>query len=148
LEFEQLWAQLLARSPLPLLVVAVTLARAKEIRLRGVMSSSSTVLDAPTASPALALASTLAPIATPLAQGCAVAAIFCRYCKAMAHTIEKCRRHIARRRGGARAIAAPVLPQSPPDWALYLTWRMERMKHLCATLSASFVVSSVTTRVP
>jgi hypothetical protein len=41
LEFEQLQAQLLAHSPLPSLVEAVTLARAEEIRLRGVLSSSS-----------------------------------------------------------------------------------------------------------
>jgi hypothetical protein len=62
-EFEQLRAQLLARSPLPTMVLAVTLAWAEEIHLRGVLSSSSTVLammaDSTTSTPVSATSSTL-----------------------------------------------------------------------------------------
>lgn len=111
LEFEQIRAQLLGRSPLPSLVEEVTLARAEEISLRGVLSSSSTVLAAQTASPTSA--PTFAPVAVPLAQGGVAAAVFCRYCKAMTHTIEKCRRHPPHRRGGAPTPAASTTPQSP-----------------------------------
>jgi hypothetical protein len=118
LELEQLRAQLLTRSPLASLVEAVTLARAEEIRLHGVLSSSSTVLAAPTVSPAPVSTPTSVPAAVPLAPGGVVAAVFCRYCKATTHTIEKCRRHPPRRREGAPTPTATASPQLPPDWAL------------------------------
>jgi hypothetical protein len=144
LEFEQLQAQLLTLSPLPSLVEAVTLAQDEEIHLRGVMSSSSTVLAALTAS--LAPAPTIsAPTTVPLAPGGAVADVFCRYCKVTTHTIEKCRRRHPRRHGGAPTPTTTTSSQSPPDWALDLTQRMER---LCASSSVSSVVSSVAARVP
>jgi hypothetical protein len=122
LEFEQLRAQLLARSPLPPLVDEVTLARAEEISLRGVLPSSSTVLAAQTASPTSA--PTLAPVAVPLAQEGVVVAVSCRYCKAMTHTIEKCRCHPPHRRGGAPTPAVSTTPQSPtgPSTGVWSTW--------------------------
>jgi hypothetical protein len=84
-EFEQLRAQLLARPPLPTMVEAVTLARVEEIRLRGVLSSSATVLATTTGSttstPAPVLSSTPssapAPASGPVTQGGMTAALFC-----------------------------------------------------------------------
>jgi hypothetical protein len=146
LEFKQLRAQLLARSPLPSMVEVVTLARTEEIRLRGVLSSSSMVLATPTVSPAPA-PTTPAPAAVPLASGCAVV-VFCRYYKATTHTIEKCRRRPPCHRGSVSTSTASASPQSPPDWALDLTRRMEHMEGLYATSPASYMVSSVVARVP
>jgi hypothetical protein len=128
------------------MVEVVTLARTEEIRLRGVLSSSSMVLATPTVSPAPA-PTTPAPAAVPLASGCAVV-VFCRYYKATTHTIEKCRRRPPRHRGSASTFTASASPQSPPDWALDLTRRMERMEGLYAISSASYMVSSVVARVP
>jgi hypothetical protein len=68
-EFEQLQAQLLVHSPLLTMVEAVTLAQADEICLRGVLSSSATVLamttGSTTSTPALATSSTPSSVPTP-----------------------------------------------------------------------------------
>ena len=155
-EFKQLRAQLLARSPLPSLVEAVTLARAEETRLRGVLSSSSAVLAATAAltSSAVAAALTSPPAVGSTAQGGTAAALLCRYCKSKTHTIEQCKKRPQRRKGGSTMGGAGgssgASHQSPPEWVLDLSQRMERMERRLdlAAPSASSVVSSAATRLP
>ncbi|KAJ1278914.1 hypothetical protein BS78_04G115500 [Paspalum vaginatum] len=91
-EFEQLRAKLLARSPLPSQVEAVTLVRAEEIRLQGVLSSPSTILAALTATlppTAPAANSVSAPAVGSTSQTGIAAALYCNYCKARTHNIEQ-----------------------------------------------------------
>src|SRR6266542_3441070 len=125
-KFEQLRAQLLARSPLPSLVEAVTLARAEETHLRGVLSSSSVVLAATAAPTSSALA------AGSTAQASTAAALLCCYCKSKTHTIEQCKKRPQRRKGGSTMGGAGGSSgdshQSPPEWVLDLSRRMERME--------------------
>jgi hypothetical protein len=68
------------------MVEAVTLARAEELRIRGVLSSSATVLATTTGS------TTLTPVPAPasrlVTQGGIVATLFCRYYKSKTHDIE------------------------------------------------------------
>jgi hypothetical protein len=78
------------------MVEAVTLARAEEIRIRGVLSSSATVLATTTGSTTLTpvLATSSTPSSTPapasrlVTQGGIVATLFCRYYKSKTHDIE------------------------------------------------------------
>jgi hypothetical protein len=88
---------------LPTMVKAVTLARAEEIRMRGVLSSSTTILATTTGSttstPAPATPSTPTS-AGPVTQGGTAAALLCRYCKSKTHEIEQCRRRPSHRKGG------------------------------------------------
>src|SRR5213075_376026 len=153
----QLRVQLLARSPLPSLVEAVTLARAEETRLHGVLSSSSVVLAATAALTSSALAAALtSPLAVgPTTQGRTAAALLCRYCKSKTHTIEQCKKRPQCRKGGSTMIggaggSSGASHQSPPEWVLDLNRWMERMERRLdlAAPSASSVVSSVATRPP
>jgi hypothetical protein len=90
------------------MVEVVTLARAKEIRLRGVLLSSTTVLATTTGSttstPVSAMSSTpssaLAPALGSVTQGGIVAALFCRYSKSKTHNIKQCQRHPSHWKGG------------------------------------------------
>ncbi|KAJ1282358.1 hypothetical protein BS78_03G045700 [Paspalum vaginatum] len=115
-EFEQLRALLLAHSPLPSQVEAVTLVRANEIRLKGVFSSPSTVLAAPAATlpPAASAATSVsAPAVGSTAQTGTATALYCNYYKARTHNIEQCKKRPPRRKGGA-SMSAPTSHQSPP----------------------------------
>jgi hypothetical protein len=102
LEFEQLRAKLLARSPLSTMVEVVTLARAEEIRLRGVLSSFATVLatmtSSTTSTPVPAMPSTPTS-AGPVTHGGTAATLFCNYCKSKTHEIELRRRRPSHRKG-------------------------------------------------
>jgi hypothetical protein len=95
------------------MVEAVTLARAEEIHLCGVLSSSTTVLATTTAStiltPASATSSTSssapAPALGPVIQGGTVVALFCHYCKSKTHEIEQCRRRPSHQKGALGTLA-------------------------------------------
>jgi hypothetical protein len=156
-KFEQLRAQLLAHSPLSTMVEAVTLARAEEICLRGVLSSFATVLATTTSSTTSTLvsamsstpSSALAPASGPVTQGGTVAALFCRYCKSRTHDIEQCRRCPSHRKGGSSTSigARGSSSQQPPEWVLELTRRMDRLERRVAPPDPS-MVSSATAQSP
>jgi hypothetical protein len=156
-EFEQLRVQLLARSPLPTMVEAVNLAQVEEIHLRGVLSSSATVLattaGSTTSTPVSATPSTpssaLAPTSGPVTQGGTATALFCRYCKSKTHEIEQCQRCPSHRKGGSStsASARGSSSQQPSEWVLELTRRMDHLEHGVAPPNPS-KVSSTTTQSP
>jgi hypothetical protein len=156
-EFEQLRAQLLARSPLSTMVEAVTFARTEEICLHGVLSSSATVVATTTSSttstPVLATSSTTssapALASGPVTQGGTVVALFYRYCKSKTHVIEQCRRRPSHRKGGSStsAGACDSSSQQPLEWGLELTRRMDRLERHVAPPNPS-MVSSATAQSP
>jgi hypothetical protein len=151
-EFEQLQA----RSPLSTMVEAVTLAQAEDIRLRGVLSSS-TVLATMTSSTTSMLVSATSstspsaptPASGPVTQGGTIATLFCCYCKSKTHDIEQCRRRPSHPKGGSSTLAGAhgSSSQQPPEWVLKLTRRMDCLEHHVSPLDPS-MVSSATAQSP
>jgi hypothetical protein len=138
------------------MVEAVTLAQAEEIRLRGVLSSLTTVLATTTGSttstPDSAMSSTPssspAPTSGPVTQGGTAAALFCYYCKSKTHKIEQCRRRPSHRKGGSSTSAgARGSSQQPPEWVLDITRQMDRLER-CVTPPDPSMVSSTTAQSP
>jgi hypothetical protein len=124
LKFEQLRTQLLSCSPLPSLVEMVTIAQTEDICLYGVMSSSSTILATSTMSLTLAPTSTpaLVVVLLPRGRGCCCILPRLQGNKTYHQEVQVMSSMMPRR---CPAIVAPALPQSPPNWALDLTRRME-----------------------
>jgi hypothetical protein len=139
------------------MVEAITLAQAEEIHLRGVLSSSATVLATTTGSTTLTLvlamsstpSSAPAPASGYVTQGGTVAALFCRYYKSKTHNIEQCRRRPSHRKGGVSTStgAHGSSSQQPPEWVLELTRRMDRLERRVAPPNPS-MVSSTTAQSP
>jgi hypothetical protein len=156
-KFEQLRAQLLARSPLLTMVKAVTLARAEEIRLHGVLSSSAMILAATTGSTtsthvldtSSTPSSAPAPASGHVTPGGIVAALFYRYCKSKTHNIEQCRKRPSHRKGGTSTSAGAhgSSSQQPPEWVLELTRWMDRLERYVTPPDPS-MVSSATAQSP